>query len=64
MPIVTTQLSPERVIVDLNSDFDNSYDVRALEAVILEPENSVRAGHSQVYAVFVRPQPPESYNSR
>lgn len=62
--IVTTQLSPEQVIVNLNIDFDNSYDVRALEAVILELENSVRASHPQVYAVFVRPQSTEAYNSR
>lgn len=59
--IVTMQLSPQQVIVNLNIDFDDSYGVRELEVAIAQLEEAVRASHTQVYAVFVKPQSSENF---
>ncbi len=54
--VFTVHLSPEQVLVALNLEFRDELTTPAIEEATRELERAVRAAHSEVVAVFVKPQ--------
>lgn len=58
--IATVQLAPNNVIAMLSVDFFDYLRAPEIERAVIELETRVRSSHSQVSAVFVRPQSVEA----
>jgi cation diffusion facilitator family transporter len=54
--IVTVQLAPENVIATLSLDFFDYMRAPDIENAVVQLENTIRAEHPQVSALFVKPQ--------
>lgn len=54
--IVTVQLAPDQVVVNLSLEFDDAVTTPAIEAAVIDLERRIREHHPEVSAVFVKPQ--------
>lgn len=54
--LVTTQLSPNQVVVALSIEFADEMRTGEIEDLVLAMEDEVRAAHPEVVALFVKPQ--------
>ena len=54
--VVTIQLAPDQVVVNLSLEFDDDLRTPAIEAAVIDLERRIRAAHPQVSAIFVKPQ--------
>jgi divalent metal cation (Fe/Co/Zn/Cd) transporter len=59
--VITVQLAPDQVVVNLSLEFADELRAPDIERVVLEIENSVCSAHAEVMAVFIKPQTPQTY---
>jgi cation diffusion facilitator family transporter len=60
--MLTAQLAPDQILVALSLEFADDLRVPELEERVVEIENSIRARHSEVTALFVKPQTPKTFS--
>jgi cation diffusion facilitator family transporter len=60
--LLTAQLAPDQILVALSLEFSDDLRVPELEERIIEIERSIRARHSEVVALFVKPQTPRAFS--
>ena len=54
--IVTLQLAPDQVVVNLSLEFDDALHTTGIETAVTTLERRIRAAHPEVAALFVKPQ--------
>ncbi|MDB5882586.1 MAG: putative Cation-efflux pump [Ramlibacter sp.] len=59
--VITVQLAPDQVVVNLSLEFADELRAPDIERVVLEIEKSVCSTHAEVVAVFIKPQTPQTY---
>ena len=59
--MLTAQLAPEQIVVALSLEFADDLRVPELEQRVIEIETSIREQHSEVTALFVKPQTPKAF---
>jgi cation diffusion facilitator family transporter len=59
--VMTVQLAPDQVVVNLSLEFADELRAPDIERVVLEIENSVCSAHPEIVAVFIKPQTPQTY---
>jgi len=59
--MLTAQLAPEQIVVALSLEFADDLRVPELEQRVIEIEISIREQHSEVTALFVKPQTPKAF---
>jgi cation diffusion facilitator family transporter len=59
---LTSHLAPDQVVVSLSLEFEDQLRVPELERVVLEIERRVREQHSEVVALFIKPQTPRAFD--
>ena len=59
--MLTAQLAPDQILVALSLEFSDDVRVPELEERVIEIERSIRAQHSEVIALFVKPQTPKTF---
>ena len=60
--LLTAQLAPDQILVALSLEFSDDLRVPELEERVIEIERSIRARHSEVTALFVKPQTPRAFS--
>jgi cation diffusion facilitator family transporter len=60
--MLTAQLAPDQIVVALSLEFRDDLRVPELEERVIEIENSIRRQHSEVTALFIKPQTPKTYS--
>jgi cation diffusion facilitator family transporter len=60
--MLTAQLAPDQILVALSLEFSDDVRVPELEERVVEIESSIRAQHSEVTALFVKPQTPKTFS--
>jgi cation diffusion facilitator family transporter len=60
--MLTAQLAPDQIVVALSLEFRDDLRVPELEEQVIEIENSIRRQHSEVTALFIKPQTPKTYS--
>ena len=60
--MLTAQLAPDQILVALSLEFADNVRVPELEERVVEIERSIRAQHSEVTALFVKPQTPKTFS--
>jgi len=60
--MLTAQLAPDQIVIALSLEFADDLRVPELEERVVEIETSIRARHSEVTALFVKPQTPKAYS--
>ncbi len=60
--LLTAQLAPDQILVALSLEFSDHLRVPELEERVIEIEHSIRAGHAEVTALFVKPQTPKAFS--
>jgi divalent metal cation (Fe/Co/Zn/Cd) transporter len=60
--MLTAQLAPDQILVALSLEFADDVRVPELEERVVEIESSIRAQHSEVTALFVKPQTPKTFS--
>jgi cation diffusion facilitator family transporter len=60
--LLTAQLAPDQILVALSLEFSDDLRVPELEERVIEIERSIRARHSEVIALFVKPQTPRTFS--
>jgi cation diffusion facilitator family transporter len=60
--MLTAQLAPDQILVALSLEFSDDVRVPELEERVIEIERSIRAQHSEVTALFVKPQTPKTFS--
>ena len=60
--MLTAQLAPDQIVVALSLEFKDDLRVPELEERVIEIENSIRQQHSEVTALFIKPQTPKTYS--
>jgi cation diffusion facilitator family transporter len=60
--LLTAQLAPDQILVALSLEFSDDLRVPELEERVIEIEHSIRARHSEVTALFVKPQTPKTFS--
>jgi divalent metal cation (Fe/Co/Zn/Cd) transporter len=59
--VMTVQLAPDQVVVNLSLEFADELRAPDIERVVVEIENSVCSAHPEIVAVFIKPQTPQTY---
>ncbi len=59
---LTSHLAPDQVVVLLSLEFEDRLCVPELENAVLEIERRVRAQHTEIVALFIKPQTPRTYD--
>jgi cation diffusion facilitator family transporter len=59
--VMTVQLAPDQVVVNLSLEFADELRAPDIERVVLEIEKSVCKAHPEIVAVFIKPQTPQTY---
>ena len=59
--MLTAQLAPDQIVVALSLEFRDDVRVPELEEQVIEIENSIRRQHSEVTALFIKPQTPKTF---
>lgn len=62
--VITSQLGPDQVIVALSAEFEDHLTTPEIEACIERLETSIRKSNPEVITLFVKPQPPQAWDSR
>ncbi len=60
--MLTAQLAPDQILVALSLEFSDDVRVPELEERVIEIERCIRAQHSEVTALFVKPQTPKTFS--
>jgi cation diffusion facilitator family transporter len=60
--MLTAQLAPDQILVALSLEFTDDLRVPELEERVIEIETRIRAQHSEVTALFVKPQTPKTFS--
>jgi cation diffusion facilitator family transporter len=60
--MLTAQLAPDQILVALSLEFADNLRVPELEERVIEIEASIRAQHSEITSVFVKPQTPKTFS--
>jgi cation diffusion facilitator family transporter len=60
--MLTAQLAPDQIVVALSLEFKDDLRVPELEERVIEIENSIRRQHSEVTALFIKPQTPKVFS--
>jgi cation diffusion facilitator family transporter len=60
--MLTAQLAPDQIVVALSLEFRDDVRVPELEEQVIEIENSIRKQHSEVTALFIKPQTPKTFS--
>jgi cation diffusion facilitator family transporter len=60
--MLTAQLAPDQIVVALSLEFRDDLRVPELEDQVVAIENSIRKQHSEVTALFIKPQTPKTYS--
>jgi len=60
--MLTAQLAPDQIVVALSLEFADDLRVPELEERVIEIETSIRDQHSEVTALFIKPQTPKAYS--
>lgn len=60
--VLTAQLAPDQIVVALSLEFSDDLRVPELEARVIQIEQSIRARHSEVTALFIKPQTPKAFS--
>jgi divalent metal cation (Fe/Co/Zn/Cd) transporter len=60
--MLTAQLAPDQIVVALSLEFRDDLRVPELEERVIEIESSIRQQHSEVTALFIKPQTPKTYS--
>jgi cation diffusion facilitator family transporter len=60
--MLTAQLAPDQILVALSLEFADDLRVPELEERVIEIERNIRAQHSEVIALFVKPQTPKTFS--
>jgi divalent metal cation (Fe/Co/Zn/Cd) transporter len=59
--LFTVQLAPDQVVVALSLEFADDLHTPEIEAAVIEIEKRLRAAHTEVVTVFVKPQTNRTY---
>ena len=59
--VMTVQLAPDQVVVNLSLEFADELRAPDIERVVVEIEKRVCDAHPEVVAVFIKPQTPQTY---
>ena len=62
--LFTVQLAPDQVVAALSLEFADELRTPQIEAAVVEIEKRVKAAHSEVVAVFIKPQSNRAYQDR
>ena len=60
--MLTAQLAPDQIVVAMSLEFADDLRVPELEERVIEIETSIRNQHSEVTALFIKPQTPKTYS--
>jgi cation diffusion facilitator family transporter len=60
--LLTAQLAPDQILVALSLEFSDDVRVPELEERVIQIERSIRERHSEVTALFVKPQTPRTFS--
>jgi cation diffusion facilitator family transporter len=60
--VLTAQLAPDQIVVALSLEFSDDLRVPELEERVIQIEQSIRARHSEVTALFIKPQTPKAFS--
>ncbi len=60
--MLTAQLAPDQILIALSLEFADDLRVPELEERVIEIEASIRAQHSEITALFVKPQTPKAFS--
>jgi cation diffusion facilitator family transporter len=60
--LLTAQLAPDQIVVALSLEFSDDLRVPELEERVIQIEQSIRARHGDVIALFVKPQTPKAFS--
>lgn len=60
--MLTAQLAPDQIVVALSLEFADDLRVPELEERVIEIETSIRQQHSEVTALFIKPQTPKTFS--
>ena len=61
--LLTAQLAPDQILVALSLEFSDELRVPELEQRVVEIERAIREQHSEVTALFVKPQTPKEFSA-
>jgi cation diffusion facilitator family transporter len=59
--VLTAQLAPDQIVALLSVEFDDKLTTSALETKVAEMEERIRAAHSDVVTLFIKPQTPSEF---
>jgi divalent metal cation (Fe/Co/Zn/Cd) transporter len=54
--VLTVQLAPDQILAALSIEFTDSLKVPEVEAAVVEIERQIKASHSEVVTLFIKPQ--------
>ena len=60
--MLTAQMAPDQIVVALSLEFKDYLRVPELEEQVIEIERSIRERHSEVTALFIKPQTPKAFS--
>ena len=60
--ILTVHLAPDQIMAALSLEFDDSLATSAIEAMVEQLEDRVRAAHPEVVSLFIKPQRPGRFH--
>ena len=60
--MLTAQLAPDQIVIAMSLEFADDLRVPELEERVIEIETSIRGQHSEVTALFIKPQTPKAYS--
>jgi cation diffusion facilitator family transporter len=61
--VLTVQMGPQQVVAALSAEFEDTLSTPQIEACIRRIENSAKAAHAEIVALFVKPQTPETWRA-
>jgi cation diffusion facilitator family transporter len=59
--LVSTQLTPDQVVVALSVKFENRLTTCEIEQIVFDMEEKIRRAQPQVFVLYVKPQSPDAF---
>jgi divalent metal cation (Fe/Co/Zn/Cd) transporter len=59
--LVSAQLAPDKVVVALSLEFEDSLTAPEIERIVVQMEDKIRRAHPEVFVLYVKPQSPDSF---
>jgi len=59
--LVSTQLTPDQVVVALSVEFEDRLTTREIEKIVVVMEEKIRRAQPQVFVLYVKPQSPDAF---